>query len=70
MDIGFLKKIIEKPSTERVKLIEKTNQDLSISNQCQLLGLRRSRLYYKPWGHFNLLLFPGDKIISKLVCLN
>ncbi len=31
-------------------MIEKANQDLSISHQCDLLGLCRSRLYYKPVG--------------------
>jgi putative transposase len=34
-------------------LVEKSNQELSISRQCALLGLCRSRLYYKPVGQEN-----------------
>lgn len=51
MDIAFLEKVVAKPSSERIKLVEKSSQDISVSHhQCDLLGLCRSRLYYKPVG--------------------
>jgi len=34
--------------TRRVEMIDKTNKKLSIRKQCALLGVNRSRVYYKP----------------------
>jgi len=33
---------------QRIEMIEKSNSNLSITNQCNLLGVNRSTLYYKP----------------------
>ncbi|MER0441858.1 hypothetical protein [Emticicia sp. W12TSBA100-4] len=51
MDIEFLKKVIEKPSCARVKLVEREHPSISVSHQCDdLLDVCRSSLYYKPIG--------------------
>lgn len=40
--------IKEKATYERVKMIEWSKDSMSITHQCHLLNLFRSRLYYKP----------------------
>ncbi len=39
-----------KPSTERRLMVEENNQNVSQAKQCELLGIHRSGLYYKPIG--------------------
>lgn len=46
----FLKKIVLKPLSERREMVDKADSSLSIKQQCQLLGIHRSGLYYKPCG--------------------
>ncbi len=41
----FLKKIDMMPISERYALVDKSNTDLSISKQCELLCINRSSLY-------------------------
>jgi len=36
------------PISERLAMIDKSNNDLSIKGQCELLGISRSSFYYKP----------------------
>lgn len=44
----FLKKARQRSLVEKRQWIDVLNQKLSIAKQCQLLGLNRSRFYYKP----------------------
>lgn len=37
-----------KPISERLAMIDKSNNELSIKGQCELLGISRSSFYYKP----------------------
>lgn len=39
-----------KPRIERLLMVEKNNQNISQEKQCDLLGIHRSGLYYKPIG--------------------
>lgn len=36
------------PTSERLAMIDKSNSELSIKGQCELLGISRSSFYYKP----------------------
>ena len=35
-------------TTQRLEMIEETNEDLSSNRQCNTLSINRSRVYYKP----------------------
>ena len=39
-----------KPLKERLKMVEKEESETSIVRQCDLVGVCRSTLYYKPTG--------------------
>jgi len=49
VQIDFLKKkVITIGIARPVEMIERQNHQLSVRHQCELLGVNRSRLYYKP----------------------
>jgi len=52
------KKVVEKSLNERRKMIDYNNRKISINEQCRLLKISRSGLYYVPCGEseYNLLL--------------
>jgi putative transposase len=44
------KKVLIAPLGERRTLLDKTDSDFSLRQQCELLGINRSSLYYQPQG--------------------
>jgi len=53
-----LRKNVKFPTDEKGQLIDPNNPEISISLQCELLGLSSSTYYYQPrdMGSFNLML--------------
>jgi len=48
VDLDWLKKNLDLPHRDKVSLIDKTNREISISHQAELLGISRSSIYYEP----------------------
>lgn len=48
LKVIFLKKIIVKPLSERRAMVDNEESSLSITQQCRILSIHRSGLYYKP----------------------
>src|SRR5450756_1271494 len=50
VELDWLKKKLELPAEAKRSLIEPGQQSLSVVQQCELVGLARSSLYYEPRG--------------------
>jgi putative transposase len=48
VELDWVKKKLELPTSAKKKLIEAEHREISISRQCELLGLARSSFYYEP----------------------
>jgi putative transposase len=57
-----LKKNLDYSAKEKCNIVEKTNKKISVSRQCDLLGLRRSTFYYKSQRDNNY-----DELLMQLI---
>jgi putative transposase len=48
VELDWVKKKLELPTSAKKKLIEAEHGEISINRQCELLGLARSSFYYEP----------------------
>lgn len=61
VELDWLKKNLDLSHKEKLLLIDKTNKEIPVVHQAELLGISRSSIYYKP------LVNPYDLVLMRLI---